>query len=256
MNTILSILITITLASDATFRGNPAHTGVFESEPLTELTSLWWMIEADLPFTSPAISDSLIFISAKGHDGLFSDREYSRVYAIHKTLGTIRWWMEFPSAYISNTSVAGDILFVGCGSDLYAIDPTLAQVIWEFDVRGDVSIAPLVHEDVLLVSSSAGMLYSIEVSSGNLIWSFDTNSGIASAPTTDGSVVFICNEDGAVYAVDMNTGTELWHIDTYVGITSTPAIAYGNLYVTGKDGLYSIDVYSGEIKSPRTPLVI
>lgn len=232
------------------YRSNAQRTGEYQTEPLVELHSLWWMSEYHFPYlNSPAVADSLVFTTVYTEDeGLFGNEEYSRVLATHRSHGALRWWLQFPSSYATNITIAaGDVALFGCEQGLYAIDPELAQVRWGYPFEGMPVSAPLLNDERVYIGSTSGTVHALDVTTGELLWDYASGrTSVSTAITYGDGRLYFGTEGGEIHALDAESGREIWQMDTYVQITATPAYAYGNIYFTGKDGLYCLDALSGE----------
>jgi outer membrane protein assembly factor BamB len=103
----------------------------------------------------------------------------------------------------------------------------------------DVS-APAVANGRVYVGSSNFDVYCLDATSGDKIWNFSTNAGVYNSPTVAGDYVFAGSYDGNVYCLDASSGSELWHVTAGVfspvsaaGSAGSPVIADGKLYVVG-----------------------
>lgn len=127
---------------------------------------------------------------------------------------------------------------------------------WSSDIDGSsrLEATPIVVDNVMYVSSIAGMVYALNAETGQQLWRFDP--GVASfaalyakaccGPVNRGVVfwkgrVYVAAFDGTLYALDAKTGGVIWKVDTIIdrsrAYTSTgaPYIA-GDLVVIGNAG--------------------
>ncbi|WP_162131505.1 PQQ-dependent dehydrogenase, methanol/ethanol family [Bradyrhizobium japonicum] len=146
---------------------------------------------------------------------------------------------------------------------------------WSSDIEGSSKLeaTPIVVNDVMYVSSIAGMVYALNAETGQQLWRFDP--GVASfaalfakaccGPANRGVAfwedrVYVAAFDGTLYALDAKTGGVIWKADTIIdrsrAYTSTgaPYIA-GDVVVIGNAGseldtrgyISAYDIQTGEL---------
>lgn len=127
---------------------------------------------------------------------------------------------------------------------------------WSTDIEGSsrLEATPIVVDDVMYVSSIAGLVYALNAETGEQLWRFDPGVAGFSAlyvkaccgPNNRGVTfwkgrVYVAAFDGTLYALDAKTGGIIWKADTIIdrsrAYTSTgaPYIA-GDLVVIGNAG--------------------
>ncbi|WP_161491211.1 PQQ-dependent dehydrogenase, methanol/ethanol family [Bradyrhizobium neotropicale] len=127
---------------------------------------------------------------------------------------------------------------------------------WSSDIEGSsrLEATPIVVDDIMYVSSIAGMVYALNAETGQQLWRFDPGVGsfanlyakACCGPVNRGVAfwkgrVYVAAFDGSLYALDATTGGVTWKADTIIdrsrAYTSTgaPYIA-GDLVVIGNAG--------------------
>jgi outer membrane protein assembly factor BamB len=186
-----------------------------------------------------------------------------------KVMGVAPYDMDI--IYSGMTQAPGsDILFVGTDrksptqDSLWAIDVLTGTLVWSTNV-GPVWTKPLLMDDRLYVSTTAGAIKAINPSTGATLWT-TSNGGtpITNDPRiikTAAGEVLIASVDtlGKVWVVrdDNFFGSEVWSInppDDAIGGSRPLVAGLGgeNLFFGGVDGrIYQIDLATGAIEASR-----
>jgi outer membrane protein assembly factor BamB len=59
-----------------------------------------------------------------------------------------------------------------------------------------------------------GVMYALSAIDGSPQFAFETGAGIYSTPLVHEDVVFVSSLDKSLYAVDLNTGKKVWSFET------------------------------------------
>jgi outer membrane protein assembly factor BamB len=121
-----------------THGGNPAHTGVYETRPLTELSGVKWRYKTGGAICgAPAI-----------HDGVAGT-------------GRIMWDIKSEGTVYSYPSIAGSVLYWGSGDHhVYAISLKSGEVLWKFEA-GAPAGTPVPYEGKVLLCAGSN-LFALE----------------------------------------------------------------------------------------------
>jgi eukaryotic-like serine/threonine-protein kinase len=273
------VAIVILLAAAAiavaqnTFRGNNAHTGVYDSPGPKQLGGVKWVFKAGGPIvTSPAIANGVIYMAAMdGH-----------LYAIDQETGKEKWNFKSRMPIASSPAVARDTLyFVSSAGSLAALDIKTGQPKWvyaveyerKFEARNlhgypsaaqtipdgyDIfTSSPAVANGKVYFGSGDGNVYAVDAQTGLLQWKFATRDVVHSSPAIANNTVYIGSWDSYLYALDADTGQEKWSfksgedntIHNQVGFQSSPAVVDGTVYIGCRDAhVYAIDAATGRKK--------
>ena len=159
-------------------------------------------------------------------------------------------------------------------------DPLAAQ--WQFQTRGEVSIAPSVVDGVAYFGSSDHCVYAVEMTTGQELWAVSTPNMVMSEPLVVDNRVFFGYGDktvlatatgfrrgagpSGVEAVAAQTGKRLWRFPT--GGEVMPTLLYRDGTVYAPDGnamFYALaastgkllwDVHEGSIDSMSSPVLV
>ena len=221
----LLTLAALPLAAQATFHGNVARTGIYDSEGPRELRGLKWTFKASGPIvTSPSIAADTIYISSLG----------GHLYALERATGQEKWNFKSQMPIASSAAVEGDTLyFVSSMGSLAALDAATGKPRW---------VLPTEYEKKF----EAKNLHGLRPASQTIPDAWDL---FTSSPAVVGGRVYFGSGDGAIYAVDARSGVLQWKVQTGDVVHASPAYAQGTLYVGSWDSkLYAIDAESGQVK--------
>jgi len=258
-------------AQDATFRGNPQHTGVYAGPAVPQFTRIKWQFHTNgQVLSSPAISDGTLYVGSSDHF----------LYALEAATGALKWKFKTGGRITSSPGVAAGLVYFGSlDSNFYAIDAITGQLRWKFQTGGERRFAathlhgsepaaeimpdpfdfylssPVVADGAVYFGSGDTNIYALDASSGALKWKFKTGDVVHSSPAVSGATLFVGSWDSYFYALDSATGKEKWRFKTgedpnihnQVGIQSSPAVAAGVVYFGCRDSkFYAVDAATGK----------
>jgi len=253
------------------FRGNPAHTGVYDTAGPKTLQGVKWAFHTGGPIvTSPALAGSMAFIG--------SDDEF--LYAIDTAGGHEKWKFKTDGPIRSSAAVEGGVVYFGSYDGVfYAVDAATGQLKWKFQTPGERRFeakglhgfrpatqtipdlwdtwqsSPAVVNNVVYFGNGTGNVYALDAASGELKWKFATGNVVHASPAVVDGVVYAGSWDGYLYALDAATGAEKWRFKTkddpkifnHVGIQGSPAVVNGMIYFGCRDAhLYAVDAKTGK----------
>jgi len=136
----------------------------------------------------------------------------------------------------TSPAVAGNIVYVAGELDVFALNATTGEVVWEYPIGGTSS--PAVANDVVY-GGSYDYLFALNASTGVLLWQYLTPGIVNSSPAVANGVVYfgvnnILMPDA--YALDAGSGRLLWNYYVSDPVDSSPAVANGVVYVGSRDG--------------------
>lgn len=255
----------------AMFRGNPQHTGVYDSPGPTAFHQVKWKFHTGgLVNSSPAIANGTVYFGST--DG--------NLYAVDSAAGTLRWRFETKVRVPSSPAVSqGLVYFGGYDGNFYAVDAISGQLKWKFQTGGerrfeakhihgsqpmaevmpdpfDVYLSsPTVWSGVVYFGSGDGNVYALDARSGGLKWKFQTGDVVHASPVIGDGTLFVGSWDSYFYALDATTGKEKWRFKTgedpenynQVGIQSSAAVMGGMVYFGCRDSnFYALDAATGK----------
>ena len=118
--------------------------------------------------------------------------------------------------------------------------PTATGWLWRLWMGESVNSSPALIDNIMYLGVGNTLL-AMDIKERQLLWAFQTQGSLRSSPAVVGGIVYIGSEDGWLYAVNAVSGEVVWEVDTGDKITSSPAVADGMVYVGSQDGnLYAI----------------
>jgi outer membrane protein assembly factor BamB len=246
------------------FRGNPAHTGAYETAGVRELGGVLWRFETMGPVrSSPTIAGGTVYVGST--DG--------SLYAVDAASGAERWHAAVGSPVSSSPAVAhGLVIFGSRDGAFHAVRSSTGELEWKFDT-GDLlpwewgfegwdiyTSSPVLADSVVVFGAGDGSVYALQPTTGAELWRFDTDGRIRSTPAIADGIVFAGSTDGLVYALDLASGSEVWrHATEGAGMTSADlgvdrksiiapvAVSEGLVFIGSRDGyMYALDQQTGE----------
>jgi eukaryotic-like serine/threonine-protein kinase len=257
----------------ATFHGNVARTGVYDSPGPTKLNGVKWAFKTGGPIVaSPAIADGVVYISSMD----------TYLYAIDQETGKEKWKYKSRMPIASSPAIAsGTLYFVSSAGSLGAVDVVTGKIKWvlpteyerKFEARnlhGYPSAAQTIPDawDIFTSSTAVangkvffgsgdGNVYAVDAQTGVLQWKFATKDVVHASPAVVNGTVYVGSWDSYLYAIDAETGQEKWSLKTgedaaihnQVGFQSSPAVVDGVVYVGCRDAhVYAVDAATGRKK--------
>lgn len=255
------------------FRGNPAHTGVYEATGLPSFSGVKWKFHTGgMVIGSPAVADGKLYFGSD--DG--------NLYSVIAETGALLWKFSAKSRVPSTPAVADGIVYFGAyDGNFYAVEASTGSLKWKFQTGGERRFAgthlhgvqpvsetmpdpfdcylssPVVWKGAVYFGSGDGHIYSLNAASGALNWKFKTGDVVHASPAIADETLFVGSWDSYFYALNASTGQEKWRFKTgedpdihnQVGIQSSAAVVDGMVYFGCRDShLYALDERTGTKK--------
>jgi outer membrane protein assembly factor BamB len=266
-------LATTLCAAQSMFRGNAAHTGVYNTTGPRELKGIKWKFATGGKIISSPVADQgLIYFGSYDHS----------VYAVDAETGKQKWRFATHGPVASTPAIANGVVYFGSyDGNFYAVDAATGKLKWRFATAGErhfeakgihgaqpwtqtfrdawdmFESSPVVAQAAVFFGSGDGNLYSLEAETGRLRWKFVTGDVVHSSPAYDAGTVYFGSWDTYLYAVDATSGQKKWQFKTgddklihnQVGFQGSPAVAAGVVYVGCRDSqFYAVDAATGTEK--------
>lgn len=260
-------------ADTAMFRGDPQHSGVYQTAPLRQFSGVKWKFHTGgYVVSSPALADGSVYFGST--DGT--------MYAVDRETGTLRWKTATGSRVVSSPAVAdGTVYFGSYDGFFYALDGASGKLKWKFKTSGerrfegkhlhgsepvaetmpdpfDVYLSsPAIWNGSVYFGSGDGNIYALDAGSGALDWKFKTGDVVHASPAIADGTLYVGSWDSYFYALDARDGKEKWRFKTgvdtdiynQVGIQSSAAVYEGMVFFGCRDShLYALDARTGEKK--------
>jgi eukaryotic-like serine/threonine-protein kinase len=260
-------------ADTATFRGNAAHTGVYDAAGSAQLNGVKWTFKAGGQLiASPAVDGDTLYVPSTG----------GKLYAVDRATGAKKWELDLKARLTSSPAVAEGVVYLTAwDGNFYAVDAAAGKVKWQFKTEGERRFSarhlhgmqpatetlidpwdcwlssPAVWNGAVYFGSGDHNIYALDAATGKLKWKFQTGDVVHASPAIDGGVVFIGSWDSNFYALDAATGKEKWRFKTgedpdihnQQGIQSSAAVADGMVFFGCRDAhMYALDEKTGAKK--------
>jgi outer membrane protein assembly factor BamB len=255
------------------FRGNLAHTGVYDASGVPKFSKIKWKFQTGgQVISSPAIANGTAYVA--GTDG--------NLYAVDLESGAQKWKLGLGVRATASPAVDKGTIYLGTYSGrFYAVDEASGKLKWKFLTEGERRFSgkhlhgsepagetmpdpfdcylssPAVWNGAVYFGSGDSNVYALDAATGTLKWKFHTGDVVHASPAIADGTLFIGSWDSYFYALDAATGKQKWRFKTgedheianQVGIQSSAAIADGTVYFGCRDSnLYALDATTGQKK--------
>jgi eukaryotic-like serine/threonine-protein kinase len=269
----ISISLTAFGRDAAMFRGDLAHTGVYNAVGVPKFSQIKWKFHTDgQVISSPAVAGGMIFVGST--DG--------NLYAVDLESGAQKWKLFTGVRVTSSPAVENGVVYFGSYSGrFYAVDAVTGKLKWKFQTEGEKRFegkhlhgsqpaaelmpdpydtylsSPALWGGAVYFGSGDGNVYALDAASGTLKWKFHTGDVVHASPAIADGTLFIGSWDSYFYSLDAASGKQKWRFKTgedhdiynQVGIQSSAAVMDGVVYFGCRDSnLYALDVRTGEKK--------
>ena len=220
------------------FRSDSSNSGSYDdggTRPGNEL--LWKYMTESYYGSSPAVVDGVVYIC-----GIYD------INAIDAFTGKLRWTSPRGGG-MSGPAVADGVVFVGSSDkNVYALDSSNGDILWQYSTRGIVYSSPAVAYGVVYAGSWDQNFYALDASTGALLWNYTTGGEVRSSPAVADGTVYFGSRDHRLYALDAHTGALLWNYTTGAEmLASSPAVAGGIVYIHSAGTLHALDALEGTL---------
>lgn len=163
--------------------------GTVHCVDITNGRSCWQARTDDGIFASAAMSDSQVILVSKSGVTRGLNLKDGKVLWTVNTGGTEPVAIDATSAYIS-----------GADGAITSVSLTDGVPQWTFPTGRTVSGAPVISGDLVIVGTGRNLV-ALEKTTGNQIWNYLAGGDIGTSPAAIGGYVFFGSEDGFVYAI-------------------------------------------------------
>ncbi len=256
--------------SEAVFRGDNAHSGVFTTQGPRQFHRVKWVFRTgDRIVSSPIYADGLIYFGAD--DG--------NIYAVDALTGHQIWKHSTGGPVPTSPAIRNGMLYAGSyDGRFYALNARTGVTRWKFSTGGerrfearglhgmlpptqtipdpfDIYLSsPTVADGAVYFGSGDGNVYALDATSGSLRWKYQTGDVVHASPAVVDGFLYVGSWDSYFYAIHVQTGQLKWRfhggedpaIHNQVGFQSSAAVVGGIVYVGCRDSnLYALDAATG-----------
>lgn len=227
--------------------------------------------------SSPVVADGTVYVGTNGDGPLVvsgpeddEDFEACAFLALDADTGEIQWqYREFGEKenIDSSPAVAGDRVYFGGESAVYALDTDTGEESWTRNISTHPDSSPAVVDGVVYYgapidgdSETPAQVWALNAASGETLWTagIDDVSLRTSPAVADGTVYVAASSQrvcygagggesecsgvtrGQLYALDAATGDRDWTAPIKTDTRSSPAVADGVIYVGCRDGISAV----------------
>jgi outer membrane protein assembly factor BamB len=237
----------------AQLSGNPQRTGYSPASIPTPWHVKWiWNGPAGGGDSGPA-PDHLALPQdvqpVTGNGRLYIGHSDGVVRAISEDSGTLLWSSQNLGAPVMNTGafdpVTSSVYFGAKNGKFYQLDAATGAQKRVVDLRGDITMAPLLAGDTVFIGSSipaasgvqpiysAGTLYALSKTDLVQRWSYNAGAGLVASPAytaNHGGLIVILAEDGSVHAIQASSGARMWRVGVNADIDPKRGTVFADTY--------------------------
>ncbi|CAM5595018.1 serine/threonine-protein kinase AfsK [Streptomyces spiroverticillatus] len=229
---------TVFVWQDARLRALDSRSGVERwSYPVGDAASC-----GNVPVRVTSAEDGYVYISAG-----------TRVLAVDRDSGHVRWHFEAPAVFLSPPAFAPGPAVTGGGiyladylGTVYALDASTGKDRWRIATESRQSTEPVLVASGHVHVGSGSALYTLDAVTGTPKWRFAAGGELVGAPVVADGRVHFGSADHCLYTVDAVGGQLRWKLKTGGEITGSPVAEAGIVYACSKDRcVYALDAVKG-----------
>ena len=165
--------------------------------------------------------------------------EGGNVHAFHSSNGTKSWSSKqgFGGSEDFTPALVDGRLWLGTkGKDVFCLDASVGDVLWEAKVRSTVSCPPAVGRGILVLCTEDREAVALNSTTGDPAWSVALGANVSAQPVMAGGIVIVASDDGGIFLLDATDGHNVWQGDASRSRLSSPAVFGGRVVLTASDG--------------------
>lgn len=146
-----------------------------------------------------------------------------------KTLLGPRAFIEHSPAFVNGLVVQGTL-----DHNVYAVNALTGEPAWKTNLGAGISVAPLVVEDRIYLSTRRGAFYALNAKDGTVLWRADIGKPILQCAAFDNGRVYFGAEDLKMRCLNATDGSVLWESHTMNGQSLRgyfPVVHNGKVFV-------------------------
>ena len=172
---------------------------------------------------------------------LFAASESGWLFALEPNSGQLIYKVETGPIHAHIPAAGGLLVLPTWAGEVHAFDPLTREVLWTYDIEGELWGSPAVGEGRVYVAGWSGVLYALDLQSGDEVWTAEPGRVTAGLSLAAG-VLYAATEAGELIAYDAASGAELCRVENLGGIQAAPLPLPGRVYIATLEGrLYEFD---------------
>ena len=212
---------------------------VSSSRPRPDNRVLWSFKTQNGAPTNPALGqDKWVYVT-----------DDSKVYALCRRTGALRWQTKAQPFLTSPVLGPDGLLFVAAGDDkLHALDTKTGLRRWVFEsAYGFSSPAAVGPDGTVYIGMQDDRIRALASRDGSRQWEVPLTGVIHPPLPGPDSALFVASQDGNLHALSNRTGDRLWEYKTGGHPTSPVLDANGTLYLGDRTGVvHAVDAKTGQ----------
>ncbi len=187
-----------------------------------------WSYDADAPaVTPPTLHRGLVLFATQ--DGW--------LHALRASGGRASFRVEVGSVAATPSASGGRLLIPERSGALHAFDLARHEVLWTYDLEGELWATPVVWDQLVFAVSWGQTLHCLSLRSGDDVWTRDLPAPVTASPTLAAGTLYVTSEGGEVLAFDARSGRSLFHDRIANSAIQASALPVGErLLVAALDG--------------------
>ncbi len=166
---------------------------------------------------------------------LFAASESGWLFALEPGSGKLVYKVEAGPIHAHIPGAGGLLVLPTWAGEVHAFDPLEREVLWTYDIEGELWSSPAVGEGRVYVAGWSGVLYALDLESGDEIWTAEVGR-VTAGLSLAGGVLYAATEAGEVLAFDAASGRERWRAGGLGSVQAAPLPQGPRLYVAALEG--------------------
>ncbi len=166
---------------------------------------------------------------------LFVASEGGWVYALEPRSGRLVYKVETGPIHAHLPATDGVLLLPTWPGEVHGFDPLRREVLWTFDLEGELWASPAVGYGLAFMAGWSGVLYAVDLKSGDEVWHAEVGRVTAGLSLAAG-VLYVATEEGALLAFDATSGALHLRLEGLGELQVPPLPTEDGVYVASVDG--------------------
>jgi len=187
-----------------------------------------WSYETDTPASTAAIVHKLnaCFVAQNGW-----------VHCVDALTGKGKFKIELEQIAATPSAKSGILLLPERAGDLHAFDIEKREVLWTYDLEGDLWAAPIAWGKYVYAVSWNNVLHCLSLQTGDDIWEYNLKQEVTATPIIASGILYLATEAGNILAFDALSGKKIFEDKVSLApIQANPMVIGNTLIVAALDG--------------------
>jgi eukaryotic-like serine/threonine-protein kinase len=159
------------------------------------------------------------------------------LHAISVDRGVRRFKVDVGQAVAAPVAAGGILLLPARGGELHAFDIERHEVLWTYDLEGELWASPAVSGPLVFAASWGTHLHALALRSGDDVWAAPLPGPVTGSPVVAAGAVYVATETGELLVFDARSGRDVGrHRISHAAIQASPLPVGDALVVAAIDG--------------------